>query len=331
MRTRFLASILLVILVAAACGDGAQDDFADTTEAATTQPAAATTTEAPPATTTQAPATTTKAATTTTTTEALDRPTGQTDSGRFDDVLNVWNIGGTTNPAGIYAPDARVIDNETVAARGIGEIEEAAATSRGAGNFSERIAAPTIVYETGAGDAYAIAPVASYQSKESLGTLEIVVLEWAGDTIATHWRLHVPSAAQGDYDVEDDTGVVALTARMTQAFTTGDAAIAQEVYGAGVRVYWFGEKTPEGLDEILASIVEAHSIGNRYEDITTPTLVIEATSLQKHAVSVLNVTGIAHPNGSLVIAVSEVEGDKIIAWAPFFLENLPPGLSGSDS
>jgi hypothetical protein len=326
---RKLASLVLPALVVVACGSGDDDVRLETT--ATTPPpstaAVATTISAPatgpPTTATESVTTFTPTATeapATTGGPLPEKPISRMDAAVFDDVLTVWNGGGTGEVTGFYAPDARVIDIETVAARGLEEIEEAAMTSRETGHSVERIAGPEVVFEKETGAAYAIAPVQSHRpNRETLGSFGVVVLDWSGTSIVTHWRLLVPEAAQGDYLVEDDADAIALASRMIQAWTTGDTAAAREVYGAEARVHWWGEKAHEGLDEILEGIEGADTIGNVYEDITTPTVVVETISGRKYAISVVNVTGMAHPNGSLVISVAEVEGDKVISWTPFYL------------
>jgi hypothetical protein len=198
-----------------------------------------------------------------------------------------------------------------------------AALSRDEDNFAQRIAPPAIVFESDGGGRYAIAAVESRKPAESLGTLEVVVLEWSGSTLVTHWRLPVPEAAQGTYRSEDDADAVALAERMVQAWDDGDTAAAQEVLATDMRVHWFGDPAYEGLEEVLASIEGAHSIGNSYESITTPTVVVETDSERTYAVSIVNVTGPGHPNGSLVITVSEIAEDQIVVWIVFFTENLP--------
>ena len=75
----------------------------------------------------------------------------------------------------------------------------------------------------------------------------------------------------------------------------------------------------------LSSTLEgAHGIGNSYKSIATPTVIIETESGRKYAVSVMNVTGPGHPQGSIVIAFSEIGEEGIVSWGPFFVEDLPP-------
>jgi hypothetical protein len=79
------------------------------------------------------------------------------------------------------------------------------------------------------------------------------------------------------------------------------------------------------LEDLLSNVEGARTIGNRYEDVATPTVLTDETTGRVFTVNVLNVTGPGHSNGSLVIAVSELGNGKVIAWTPFLVEDLPPG------
>lgn len=238
----------------------------------------------------------------------------------------MWNADGTDDVADVYAPDAKVFEIESVTARGIEEIGTASAASRDAGYHGERVGVPTNAFETETGDRYAVATVESHEIEGSDSALEVVVLEWAGDEVVSHWWIPVPTAG-GDFGVEDDPDAVEMARRMMAAWNSGDNDAALDVYASDVRVYWFGSSEPEGLEDLISNVEGARSIGNRYEDVATPTVLTDETSGRVFTVNVVNVTGPGHSNGSLVIAVSELTNGKVIAWMPFFVEDLPPGRS----
>ena len=114
---------------------------------------------------------------------------------------------------------------------------------------------------------------------------------------------------------------------MMLAFNSEDNNAAIDVYSSDVRVYWFGSTEPDGFDDLLSNVEGGRTIGNRYEDVATPTVLTDETSGRVFTINVVNVTGPGHSNGSLVIAVSELADGKVIAWGPFYLEELPPGRS----
>ena len=118
---------------------------------------------------------------------------------------------------------------------------------------------------------------------------------------------------------------------MMLAWNSGDNGTALDMYASDVRVYWWGASEPDGLEGLLLNLEGARSIGNRYEDVSTPTVLTDGTSGRVFTVNVVNVTGPGHPNGSLVIAVSELREGKVIAWTPFFVGDLPPGRSDDAS
>lgn len=252
--------------------------------------------------------------------------TDDDESSAFDGVLGLWNADGTDDVADVYAPDAKVFEIESVTARGIEEIGTASAASRDAGYHGERVGVPTNAFETETGDRYAVATVESHEIEGSDSALEVVVLEWAGDEVVSHWWIPVPTAG-GDFGVEDDPDAVEMARRMMAAWNSGDNDAALDVYASDVRVYWFGSSEPEGLEDLISNVEGARSIGNRYEDVATPTVLTDETSGRVFTVNVVNVTGPGHSNGSLVIAVSELTNGKVIAWMPFFVEDLPPGRS----
>lgn len=246
------------------------------------------------------------------------------ESASFDDVLGVWNADSTGDVALVYAPDAEVIEIESVTARGIEEIGTVSADGRNEGYCAKRITAPTVVFETQAGDRYAVAAIESHETEASDGALEIVVLEWTGDYVVSHWWLQVP-AAEGTFRAEDDLDAVGSARLMTQAWNSLDNTAALDIYAPDVRVYWWGSSEPVGMEDLLSNLEGARSISNRYEDVATPMVLTDERSGRVFTVNVSNVTGPGHTNGSLVIAVSELHDGKVIAWTPFLVEDLPVG------
>ena len=298
-----LALSALLMLVFAACGD----QVTSATTAASPSSVATTASSAP-----------------VTTTSVTTPSTQGMEPAAFDDVLAVWNANATRDVSTVYASEARVFDIEAVAASGIAAIGELASTYRGADNLTTLVTSPTTVFETDSGLRYEVAAVESRRPADSVGNLEVVVLKWVDDLVVSHWRLPIPDAAQGTYDSEVGADAVALVERMTGAWDDGDTSAAEEVYAADVRVHWFGESVSEGIEELQATIEEAHGIGNGYAGLTTPTAVVETDSGRTFVVGVISVTGVAHPNGSVVIDVAEVAEGRIVVWSVFFTENLPP-------
>jgi hypothetical protein len=241
----------------------------------------------------------------------------------FDGVLILWNSSGTNDVAEVYSPEAKIVETERVTARGMEEIRLAAATSRDAGHRAERLGTPTVVFKTETGDRYAVAAVASEATAGADRALEMVVLKWEAGSVVAHWWLPVP-AAEGDFRVEDNPEAAESAGQMMAAWNSDNNAAALGIYASEVRVYWWGAAEPTGLEDLISNVEAARSISNHYEDIAPP-IVLTDESNRVFTVNVSNVSGPGHVNGSLLVAVSELDDGKIVAWTPYFVEDLPPG------